>query len=143
MKLTVFTDYTLRVLLYLATEPDRRATIAEVADAFGINVNHLTKVANFLGQQGWVHTVRGKGGGLELAVAPEALVIGEVVRLSEGADLPAECFDRDSNRCRITRVCRLRGVLSEAIRAFHEVLDRYTLADVVHNRAVLVQLLRA
>lgn len=143
MKLTVFTDYTLRVLVYLATEPERRATIAEIADAFAINVNHLTKVANFLGQQGWVHTVRGKGGGLELAVAPESVKIGEVVRRSEGADLPAECFDRENNRCRITRACHLRSVLGEAMRAFHAVLDRYTLADVVHNRAVLIPLLRA
>lgn len=143
MKLTAFTDYSLRVLLFLAAEPDRRATIAEIATAFDIKENHLTKVVHFLAQNGWVTTVRGKGGGLQLAHAPEAIVIGAVVRQTEGPDLPAECFDRGSNRCRITRACRLKGVLHDAVQAFHAVLDRCTLADLVGNRAALMPLLRA
>lgn len=143
MKLTAFTDYSLRVLIYLATEPGRRATIAEIAAAFDIKENHLTKVVHFLAQQGWLETVRGKGGGLQLALPPERIVVGQVVRQTEGADLPAECFDRDHNRCRITRVCRLKGVLGEALQAFHAVLDRHTLADLIHNRQQLMPLLRA
>lgn len=141
VKLTAFTDYSLRVLIFLAADPDRRATIAEIAGAFDIKQNHLTKVVHFLGREGWVHTVRGKGGGLQLALAPDRIGIGAVVRQAEGADLPAECFDRTHNRCQITRICRLKGVLHEAVSAFHAVLDRYTLADLVHNRHALANLL--
>ena len=142
MHLTHFTDYSLRVLIFLATEPDRRATIAEIATAFDVKENHLTKVVHFLAREGWVATVRGKGGGLQLALAPQRIGIGQVVRRAEGSDHPAECFDRDHNRCTITRVCRLKGVLAEALRAFHAVLDGHTLADLVHNRQALAPLLR-
>jgi Rrf2 family transcriptional regulator, nitric oxide-sensitive transcriptional repressor len=141
MRLTSFTDYSLRVLIFLAAEPDRRATIAEIATAFDIKENHLTKVVHFLGQQGWLVTTRGKGGGLQLAMAPGRIGIGAVVRRAEGADLPAECFDRAHNRCPIVRACRLKGVLRDAVAAFHAVLDRYTLADLVQDRAALMALL--
>ena len=142
MKLTSFTDYSLRVLIYLACEPGRRATIAEIAAAFAVSENHLTKVVHFLGQAGWLATVRGKGGGMQLAREASEIVVGEVVRQTEGADLPAECFARDGgNTCTITRVCRLHGVLQEATDAFHAVLDRYTLADLVHNRTTLSRML--
>lgn len=141
MRLTSFTDYSLRVLIFLATEPDRRATIAEIAAAFDVKENHLTKVAHFLGQQGWLVTTRGKGGGLQLALAPERIGVGAVVRRAEGADLPAECFDRENNRCPIVLACRLKGVLRDAVGAFHAVLDRYTLADLVQDRVALVALL--
>ena len=142
MKLTSFTDYSLRVLIFLAADPDRRATVAEIASAFDIKENHLTKVVHFGARQGWLATVRGKGGGIELAQAPERIGIGTVVRQTEGADLPAECFDQELDQCPITRACRLKGVLHEAVKAFHAVLDRYTLADLVHNRQALVPLLR-
>lgn len=141
VRLTAFTDYSLRVLIFLAADPGRRATIAEIAASFDIKENHLTKVVHFLALQGWVSTVRGKGGGLQLALSPEHIGIGAVVRQAEGADLPAECFDRAHNRCRITRACRLKGVLHEAVSAFHAALDRYTLADLVHNRTTLGHLL--
>ena len=143
MKLTSFTDHSLRVLIYLAAEPDRRATIGEIARAFDIKENHLTKVVHFLGQQGWVSTTRGKGGGLQLARAPALIGVGAVIRQAEGADRPAVCFEGNDNRCHIVRVCRLKGVLHEAVTAFHAVLDRYTLADLVHNPHALLALLRA
>ena len=143
MKLTRFTDYSLRVLMYLAAVPGRRATIAEVAVAFGVSQNHLTKVVHFLGQQGWLANVRGKGGGLGLALPPEQIVIGHVVRATEGAAMPAECFGDEPERCAIERICRLRGVLEEAVQAFHAVLDGYTLADLAHNRASLAKVLFA
>ena len=143
VKLTSFTDYSLRVLIYVAAQPEHRATIAEIAAAYDIKENHLTKVVHFLGKEGWLATVRGKGGGLGLARAPESIGIGAVVRRTEGADMPAECFDRESNTCRIVRACRLRGILREATEAFHAVLDRYTLADLVRNRLVLAALLQA
>ena len=141
MRLTSFTDYSLRVLIYLACEPGRRATIAEIAGAFDVSENHLTKVVHFLGQQGWVATVRGKGGGMTLAREAGEVVVGDVVRQTEDEAMPAECFDEAANTCTIARVCQLKGVLREATEAFHAVLDRYTLADLVHNRAALSRML--
>ena len=137
MKLNSFTDYCLRVLIYLGTDPARRATISEVAAAFDISENHLMKVAHFLGQQGWLTNVRGKGGGMQLALAPQDITIGKVVRIAEAGDLPAACFGSEPDRCRIARICRLRGVLNDAVNAFYAVLDDYTLADLVQNRAML------
>jgi Rrf2 family transcriptional regulator, nitric oxide-sensitive transcriptional repressor len=141
MKLTSFTDYSLRVLIYLAAEPGRRATIAEVATAFDVSENHLMKVVHFLGQQGWLANVRGKGGGMALAQPARQIVIGQVIRATEGTDLPAECFSAEPDNCSIAQVCRLRGVLKEAVDAFYEVLDGYTLHELVHNRSTLVKLL--
>ena len=141
MKLSTFTDYSLRVLIYLAAQPGRRATIAEIAASFQVSPHHLTKVVHFLARQGWLATVRGKGGGLGLAQAPQALKVGQVVRATEGAALPAECFGDAADSCCIERICRLRGVLGEAVEAFNAVLDSYTIADLVHNRAKLARVL--
>ncbi len=141
MKLTNFTDYSLRVLIYLAADPSRRATISEIAQAFKVSENHLTKVVHLLGRQGWIDTVRGKGGGIVLAMPPEDIRIGRVVRDTEGSDMPAECFAEDGGRCVITRCCRLKGVLAEAVDAFYAVLDQYTLADLTTNRHVLRKVL--
>lgn len=142
MRLTAFTDYSLRVLMYLAADPDRRATVAEICAAYDVKANHLTKVVHHLAKRGWVVTVRGKGGGLTLAKPAEQICIGEVVRDTEGQALPAECFSAEASRCAIVGQCRLKGVLGEAVEAFHAVLDRYTLADITANRQQLVQLLR-
>lgn len=143
MKLTAFTDYSLRVLLYLTARPERRATIAEIAQAFDVSEHHLTKVVHFLGRHGWLATVRGKGGGLGLAAAPSDIVVGRVVRATEGEPRPAECFGAAPVHCRIARVCRLRGVLADAVQAFYGVLDGVTLADLVDDRAGLAPLLFA
>ena len=137
MKLTVFTDYSLRVLVYLAAGPERRATIAEISAAFDIKENHLTKVVHHLGKRGWLETTRGKGGGLVLARSANDIRIGDVVRDTEGQALPAECFAAEESGCPIVRCCRLKGVLDEAVRAFHAVLDRYTLADITRDREAL------
>jgi Rrf2 family nitric oxide-sensitive transcriptional repressor len=141
MKLTAFTDYSLRVLIFLAADPSRRATIAEIAAAFAVKENHLTKVVHFLGKRGWLSTVRGKGGGLGLAREAEAINVGQVVRDTEGAAMPAECFAADGGHCAISGYCRLRGVLGEAVEAFYATLDRYTLADLVQNRQTIVRVL--
>jgi len=141
MKLTSFTDYSLRVLIYLAADPMRRATIAEIAGAFDISEHHLVKVVHFLGKQGWIETVRGKGGGMLLARPADAICIGDVVRDTEGAAVPAECFSEDGGRCAIGGVCRLKGVLGEAVTAFYAVLDHYTLADISRNRQALGKVL--
>jgi Rrf2 family nitric oxide-sensitive transcriptional repressor len=141
MKLTAFTDYSLRVLIYVAAQPQRRATIADIATAFDVSENHLTKVVHFLGKSGWLATVRGKGGGLELGMPPELVGVGEVVRQTEGVGMPVECFSAGGCTCSIARICDLRGVVGEAMRAFYGVLDRYTLADLVHNRQELAKVL--
>lgn len=142
MRLTAFTDYSLRVLMFLATEPDRRVTVGEICTAFDIKANHLTKVVHHLAKRGWVATVRGKGGGLTLALPPQHICVGAVVRDTEGQALPAECFSAEASHCAIVSHCRLKGVLGEAVKAFYAVLDRYTLADIAGNRQELVQLLR-
>ena len=141
LKLTAFTDYSLRVLIYLATEPDRRATIAQIAAAYSISEHHLVKVVHFLGQQAWLTNVRGKGGGMELALPPELIRLGDVVRATEGESAIAECFGQGGGNCCLSPNCRLRGVLREAMAAFEAVLDRYTVADLVSNRQELAQVL--
>jgi Rrf2 family nitric oxide-sensitive transcriptional repressor len=141
MKLTSFTDYSLRVLVYLAADASRRATISEIAGAFGVSENHLTKVVHMLGKQGWIETVRGKGGGMLLAMPPEKIGIGKVVRGTEGAALPAECFEEDGGHCVISGCCRLQSVLGEAVDAFYAALDKYTLADISRNRSMLRKVL--
>jgi Rrf2 family nitric oxide-sensitive transcriptional repressor len=141
MKLTAFTDYSLRVLIYLAAQPGQRATIAEIATAFDVSEHHLTKVVHFLGKAGWLANVRGKGGGLALGELPEAIGVGAVVRQTEGQAVVAECFGEEGGNCCIAPVCHLRGVLGEAVSAFYGVLDRYTLADLVKNRKQLASIL--
>jgi Rrf2 family transcriptional regulator, nitric oxide-sensitive transcriptional repressor len=141
MKLTAFTDYSLRVLIYLAAQPERRATIAQIATSFDVSEHHLTKVVHFLGKYGWLANVRGKGGGLELAKTPDKIGLGRVVRDTEGVERPAECFGQGGKDCAIAGICHLSGALGEAMAAFYAVLDKYTLADLVHNRDALAQVL--
>lgn len=137
MRLTTFTDYSLRVLMYLASHPEGRATIGGIATAFGISENHLTKVVHFLGREGYLENTRGRGGGLELAREPAKINIGAVVKATEGGDVPAECFEREGNRCSITSQCQLKFVLSDAVDAFYATLGRFSLEDVVGNRKAL------
>src|SRR5690242_9329649 len=133
MRLTTFTDYSLRVLIYVATAPTGRATIGEIARAFGISENHLVKVVHRLGQAGVLVNTRGRHGGLRLALPPSKIGLGQVVRGTEGPDVPAECFETGHADCAIARGCGLRPVLSDAVQAFHAVLDRYTLEDLVRK----------
>ena len=133
MRLTTYTDYSLRVLIYLAAHPGRRATIAEVSEAFRISEHHVAKVVHFLGAAGWLENSRGRKGGMRLAVRPEEINLGEVVKLAEGRDMPAECFAPGTPLFRIARGCRLRGALAQAIDAFYDSLAQHTLADLVQG----------
>jgi Rrf2 family nitric oxide-sensitive transcriptional repressor len=142
MRLTSFTDFSLRVLIYVAAAPDGRATVPQVAQALQVSEHHLVKVVHFLGRCGFLATTRGRGGGLELARPSAEINVGEVVRLAEGDAMPAECFAEATNSCVLTRRCRLRGVLQEAVSAFEAVLRRHTLADLVQDRAGLQRVLR-
>ena len=133
MHLTVFSDYTLRVLMYLALDRTRLATIPEIADAYGISENHLMKVVHRLAQAGLVESVRGKGGGVRLALAPEEIRLGGIVRASEGSAPIVECLSDVAATCRIAPACRLAAVLSRAFEALYATLDEYTLADLVQS----------
>jgi Rrf2 family transcriptional regulator, nitric oxide-sensitive transcriptional repressor len=142
MQLTRFTDYTLRVLISVGLSGERGVTIAEIADQYGISRNHLMKVVQNLGHSGYLETLRGKGGGLRLAVAAADINIGDVVRQAEGGFTIVPCFDPDNpNMCAIVPACRLKGVLQDALQGFIGVLDRYTLADLLRPKASLQALL--
>lgn len=141
MRLTVHTDYALRMLIYLAVKDDGLATIGQVADQYRISENHLNKVAHHLGQAGFITTVRGKGGGLRLARSAEAISLGAVVRQTEPDMTLVPCFGSGDTSCPIGPVCGLPSVLHEARAAFMAVLDRYTVADLARQRAGLRDLL--
>lgn len=143
MQLTTFSDYALRVLVYLGLQQDRLATIAEIAHAYKISENHLMKVVHHLAQQGYVETLRGKGGGLRLAHPPEQIGIGRVIRSTEGETSLLECLDAQQIICCIQPSCRLMGILQEASTAMFAVFDKYTLADLLQSKATLNQLFKA
>ena len=140
MHLTRYTDYGLRVLIYLAAKPEG-ATVSEIAQAYGISRNHLVKVAHHLGRLGYIETARGKSGGLRLIREPADINVGSVVRDMEPNFHLVECFDQPGNTCPITPVCKLKGVLLEAERAFMSALAEHTLDDLTINRTALMRLL--
>jgi Rrf2 family nitric oxide-sensitive transcriptional repressor len=141
MRLTTFSDYTLRVLIYLGVHDDEIATVGQIAGAYGISANHLTKVVHYLAQGGYIETARGKGGGMRLGLAPEKINLGELVRGTEDNRELVECFDRDRSDCRIESACVLRGVLGQALDAFFRSLDAYTLADLIVPKPRLANML--
>ena len=141
MRLTTYTDYGLRVLMYVALKDGELATIQEIADAYAISKNHLMKVAYDLGRHGFLETVRGRGGGLRLARAASRINLGDVVRRMEDDLVLVECFAPSANNCHITRACRLKGVLGEALKAWLGVLDKYTLADLTGRNPALARML--
>jgi Rrf2 family transcriptional regulator, nitric oxide-sensitive transcriptional repressor len=130
VRLAEYTDYTLRVLMYCAANPERLITIAELAQRHGVSKNHLMKIVNDLARQGILETTRGRGGGLRLLKKPGDIRVGDVVRNSETDFRLVECFDRRSDTCTLTPSCRLRGLLGTALRAYFRELDAATLADI-------------
>lgn len=141
MRLTTYTDYSLRVLLHLAVYAQPLTTIAAIAASYGISEYHLMKVVHQLGVNGYIVTVRGHGGGTRLARAPQEINIGDVVRRMEPDFRMVACFG-DTEPCVIAPACVLARVLDEALAAFLAVLDRYTLADLLERRAAIASLLR-
>lgn len=138
MRLSTFSDYSLRVLMYLGMAPGRMATIAEIAGAYGISEAHLMKVIHNLGRAGFVETVRGKGGGVRLKHPPGGIVLGEVIRQTENDAGLAGCH-LESKSCSLKGICRLTGILDEAMQSLYLVLDSYTLADLVAQPQSLAQ----
>lgn len=135
MRLTMYTDFSLRILMYLgAKEQSELSTIQDISDAYHISKNHLMKVSHELGQAGYIEAVRGRGGGIRLAKRPELINIGEVVRRMEDDFHLVECFNPAGNSCPITPVCGLKGVLGRALAAYLQVLSEYTLEDLLLNK---------
>ena len=143
MRLTFYSDYSLRLLMYAALKPGALITIQEVAEAYVISKNHLTNVAADLGRAGFLETMRGRGGGLRLAKKPGEIGLGDVLRVTESRSVLVECFNPKTNACVISAPCRLKGVLSRALKAWFAVLDEYTLADLTEKNSALARVLIA
>lgn len=141
MRMTLHTDYALRMLIYTALRPASVATISDIAKAYALSRNHLLKVALTLRDIGLIETVRGRSGGIRLARDPREINIGTVVRLVEEDFAVVECLAPGGGSCAITPACRLKRLLREALAAYLAVLDQYTLADIVRHKSPLLSLL--
>jgi Rrf2 family nitric oxide-sensitive transcriptional repressor len=139
--LTDFSDYGLRVLIYLCVH-EGPASLTQLADAYGISRNHLVKVVSRLAKGGFVATRRGPGGGIELGAPPDRINIGEVVKYTEPHFNLVECFDASHSTCKLTPACALRSVLAEAHANFIATLSRYSLADIAKKRRSLAKVFR-
>lgn len=134
MRMTNYTDYAFRTLIYLAIKPqNERSNITEISEAYNISRNHLSKVIHELGKLGYIHTIRGRGGGIKLAKKPENINIGEVVRAIEEDFKLVACFANGPSTCVITPVCGLKHIFNDALKAYLSVLDQYTLADTIQR----------
>jgi Rrf2 family nitric oxide-sensitive transcriptional repressor len=131
MRLAEYTDYTLRVLMYCAANPDRLVTIAEIAENHGVSKNHRMKIVNDLGRQGVLETTRGRGGGIRLLKPADEIRVGDVVRAAESDFKLVECFDDDTNTCTMTATCRMKTLLNVALAAYFRELDSATVADIM------------
>lgn len=130
MRLTTMSDYAMRLLMYVAQQPERLCTISEVARAYDISEAHLMKITHQLALAGWLETVRGKGGGMRLAAAPGDIRLGAVVRSIEPDFTIVECLT-SGTACQLTPTCHLTGIINGALQSFMNFLDRYTLADLL------------
>lgn len=131
MQISTYSDYSFRVLMQAALRSPARITVDEVAQTYGISRHHLVKIVHDLGQNGYLATQRGIGGGFTLARPPGEIRLGDIVRLGEETETVIECMDKNHRPCRIAPACRLKGVLDEAAAAFFKVLDDYSLANLV------------
>lgn len=141
MRLTMFTDYSLRSLMYLSQHRERLCTAREIAESYGISLNHVVKVVHRLSQLGYIKTVKGKGGGIMLNKPPEALNLWELVQALEPDFTVVECFDREHNSCRVVSACGLKSILHEAMQAFAKTLANYTIADAVAKPQLFASLM--
>ncbi len=134
MEMTKYTDYSLRVLIYLAITTDHLVTVDEIAEVYGISRHHVAKAVFHLSQMEVILTTRGRTGGMRLACNPKEINLGKIVRHTEPHMNLLECFDVEINTCPLVEACRLKDVLKQAKRAFLSVLDQYTLADMLSDK---------
>lgn len=143
MRLTSYSDYALRLLMFAAAKEQSFLTIAEVSTAYRISKNHLMKIVHDLSLAGFLETVRGRNGGLRLAKLPGDIRIGQILRVTESASPLVECFDSASNTCVVTRACKLKFALKQAQNDFFSRLDQFTLADLVSEPRSFLKLLKS
>lgn len=137
MRLTLYSDYSLRVLIYLALKDNNKGTISEISDSYGISKEHLRKVVHNLSKQGYLKTNTGRTGGLFLAKPASEILVGEIIRKTEEDFKLVECFDPVTKHCAIETDCKLRHVLNEGLLSFLDVLDKYTIEDLAAPKIVL------
>lgn len=142
MRLTVYADYSLRVLTYVGLKEPNLSTVKEISESYAISRNHLMKVVHQLGLLGYLESVRGRNGGVRLALPPSDINIGAVIRQVENDLALVECFDAGASRCRIEPACMLKPILGEALAAFFSVVDGYTVQDLIAPHRRLERLLR-
>ena len=141
MELSSFTDYSLRVLIYAAAREGEKITLSELAQAYRISHHHLVKIVHYLGKLGFLSNRRGRSGGILLGRKATEIRVGDVIRKTESHFNLVECFSAGSDTCRISPTCRLKGVFQEATQAFLDVLDHYTIEDLVQSRSSILRLL--
>jgi Rrf2 family nitric oxide-sensitive transcriptional repressor len=141
MELSHFTDYSLRVLIYAAAREGEKITLSELAQAYRISHHHLVKIVHYLGKLGFLQNRRGRSGGILLGRKATEIRVGDVIRKTESHFNLVECFSAGSDTCRISPTCRLKGVFQEATQAFLDVLDHYTIEDLVQSRSSILRLL--
>jgi len=141
MRLTLFTDYCLRTLMYLSQNPDRRCTAREVAEGYKISLNHIVKVVHRLSQLGYIEGTKGKGGGIRLRMKSEDINLWAMVQELESDFTLVECFDKKHNTCRIVSACGLKVILHDAMKAFSAILAQYSIADAVAQPKLFAPLL--
>lgn len=142
MNLKKYTDYGLRVLIFTAMKKENElASIKEISEVYKISSHHLGKIVFELNKFGWLETIRGRNGGIRLAMEPEDINVGDVVRAMEDDFTILECFDQGANHCIISPACKLKHALNAALKAFLDVLDGYTLKDLVVNEDELLKLM--
>ena len=143
LQLSTYFDYSFRVLMYAALRSPDWVTVSEIAESFGISCHHLSKVVHHLGRSGYLETHRGIRGGFTLARPPEEIRLGDILRIRKETSTVIACVDKANRPCRILPVCRLKGMLNEAVAAFFEVMDRYTLADLMKDASQVRTVLQA
>lgn len=141
MNITTFSDYTLRVLIYLGTHDGKKSTAEEIAKAYNISFHHVAKAAQWLAREGYVNSERGRSGGMTLIHHAAEINIGKIVKATEAGSFLVDCMRMNGGQCCIRPSCGLKNALAEAQTAFYQILETYSLADIITEKSALKSLL--